>query len=327
MSVSETFKGMFAVSYDDGKISLAENTRNLLTGQDASETMTYGGGGNPISAGDMLTGTTTSPGGINAGFSYVGAVEQGDNYVGILVRDTSNQQYYVLTIKAGDGLSGDGWGENRLTVRDTLGWDLLGQTGAPAPACFMAGTAIRTPTGAVAVESLKAGDLVSLSDGRAVPVIWLGRQSVSMVFADPLRVLPIRVKAGALGANLPARDLRLSPCHALLVDDILVQAGALVNGASIVREEDVPATFVYYHVEVAEHALILAEDAPAETFVDNIDRLGFDNWAERAAMAAEGGITEMAYPRAKSIRQVPVAIRKRLGAIAAAMDAARDAAA
>ncbi|NNM57287.1 Hint domain-containing protein, partial [Acidocella sp.] len=61
--------------------------------------------------------------------------------------------------------------------------------------CFMAGTAIRTPSGNAAVETLKAGDLVTLSDGRTAPVAWLGRQTISMVFADPLRVLPIRIRA------------------------------------------------------------------------------------------------------------------------------------
>ncbi|NNM55912.1 MAG: hypothetical protein HKL97_01925, partial [Acidocella sp.] len=59
----------------------------------------------------------------------------------------------------------------------------------------MAGTAIRTPSGNAAVETLKAGDLVTLIDGRTAPVAWLGRQTISMVFADPLRVLPIRIRA------------------------------------------------------------------------------------------------------------------------------------
>ena len=64
--------------------------------------------------------------------------------------------------------------------------------------CFMAGTLIRTPDGEVAVEALKRGDLVVAADGSAVPVTWLGRQTISMRFADPLRVLPIRIKAGAI---------------------------------------------------------------------------------------------------------------------------------
>ena len=43
----------------------------------------------------------------------------------------------------------------------------------------------------------------------------------------------------------------LSPDHALFVNNVLIQAGALINGTSIVRELNPPAIFTYYHVEVA----------------------------------------------------------------------------
>jgi hypothetical protein len=185
--------------------------------------------------------------------------------------------------------------------------------------CFMPGTLIHTPDGGRAIETLRAGDLVSTMDGRAMPVRWIGRQTVSRTFGDPMRVLPIRVKQGALGANLPERDLLVSPDHALLINDVLIQAGALVNGASIVRESNVPPIYTYYHIELDDHSLILAEGVPAETFVDNIDRLAFDNWHEYEALYPNGkAIAEMQYPRAKSFRQVPAAIRSNLAALAAA---------
>jgi fibronectin-binding autotransporter adhesin len=176
--------------------------------------------------------------------------------------------------------------------------------------CFAPGTMIRTPEGEVAVEDLHRGDLVLTSDGRAVAVSWLGRQTVSTRFGNPLRVLPIRVRSGALGENVPCRDLLISPDHALLVDGVLIQAGALVNGISIVRERNVQERLAYYHVEVDDHSLILADNAPAETFIDNIDRLAFDNWAEHDALYPDGkSIVEMPYPRAKSYRQVPQTLR------------------
>jgi hypothetical protein len=191
-------------------------------------------------------------------------------------------------------------------------WDLATGTAV----CFMAGTGVRTPTGDVAVETLKTGDLVTLSDGRVAPVSWLGRQTVSTRFADPLRSLPIRIKANALGEGLPQRDMLLSPDHALLVDGILAQAGALVNGVSILRETQVPAVFTYYHVEVADHSLILAENVPAETFVDNVDRMAFDNWEEHQNLYGDApSLPEMDYPRAKAARQVPQATRDRLLAL------------
>lgn len=180
--------------------------------------------------------------------------------------------------------------------------------------CFLAGTAIMTPIGSRAIETLHAGDLVLTADGHALPVRWLGRQTIATRFADTLRTAPIRVRRDALGDGLPVRDLFVSPDHAMMVDSVFVQAGALVNGVSITREDrDLPESFVYYHVELADHSLILAEGVPAETFIDNVDRLAFDNWDEHAALdGAIAPMREMAHPRAKAHRQVPAALRAKL---------------
>jgi hypothetical protein len=186
--------------------------------------------------------------------------------------------------------------------------------------CFMPGTLVRTPFGEVAVETLNRGDLVITADGRTVMVDWLGVQTISLKFADKLRVLPIRIKAGAIAGNVPSRDLLVSSDHAILVEGALIQAGALVNGTSVVRETNVPSTFTYYHVEVQDHSLIFAENTPAETFVDNIDRLHFDNWAEHEALYPDGKpINELPYPRAKSHRQVPMRTRTMLAGRAQAI--------
>jgi hypothetical protein len=181
------------------------------------------------------------------------------------------------------------------------------------PSCFCAGTLILTDKSEVPIETLKRGDLVMTSDGVARPISWIGRREICAAFADPIRCWPIRVMAGALGDNIPSRDLRLSPDHALLVEGVLIQSGALVNGTSIVRESSVPQLFTYYHVELDDHALILAENTPAETFVDNVDRLGFDNWAEHEALYPDGKpVEEMPFPRAKARRQVPSHVRAAL---------------
>jgi Hint domain-containing protein len=201
----------------------------------------------------------------------------------------------VLTITTNDGSALDS---------DNINIDVI---------CFMPGTSIAVPGGEAKVETLRPGDLITTTAGEAKTVRWIGRQTVSRVFADPLRVLPIRIKADALGENTPCRDLLISPDHAILVDGVLVQAGALVNGSSIVRETEVPQVFTYYHVELDDHSLVLAENVAAETFIDNVDRLGFDNWAEHEALYPDGKpIEEMIYPRANSFRQVPHATRMHL---------------
>jgi hypothetical protein len=102
----------------------------------------------------------------------------------------------------------------------------------------------------------------------------------------------------------------------------------LVNGTSIARESAVPATFTYYHVELDDHSLILAENVAAETFVDNVDRVNFDNWAEHEALYPDGrAVAELPNPRAKAHRQVPMNIRAALDQRAKIIGTATSAAA
>ena len=62
---------------------------------------------------------------------------------------------------------------------------------------------------------------------------------------------------------------------------------------------------------------MLAEGVPAESFVDNAERLAFDNWAEHQTLYPDGRPSlEMPFPRAKSRRQVPLSLRRRLAALA-----------
>ena len=238
---------------------------------------------------------------------YMGTAAVGGQFAGIVVYNSSTNTEYLLTnsnLMSGTGVNVDEASDP--TPGGQADFDLL----TDMPVCFMAGTGIRTPSGDVAIETLSAGDQVVLSNGNIVPVVWVGRQTVVTRFADPVRALPIRIKADAIAPSQPARDVLVSPAHAILVDGVLVQAGALVNGLSIVRETNVPARFSYFHVEVAEHALLLAEGLAAESFVHNAEDGRFDNWADRADVV----IPEMDLPLAKSARQVPAAIQARLSA-------------
>ena len=192
--------------------------------------------------------------------------------------------------------------------------------------CFYPGTQLAAEFGAVTVEDIKPGTMLRIASGELIPVRWVGQSHISTRFADPLRSLPIRVKAGALGENLPQRDLLVSPDHALFIGGVLIQAGALVNGISIIRDAGVPEQFTYYHVELATHELLLAEGAATESFVDNVDRMNFFNWAEHEALGDTAPIEEMAYPRAKAHRQVPMHVRRMLDARAMAFMVAEVAA-
>jgi hypothetical protein len=175
--------------------------------------------------------------------------------------------------------------------------------------CFCAGTRIAMADGYKLVEDIVAGDKVLRAEGGETEVKWLGRQSVDTRFAHPKLASPIRIRKGALGDNLPERDLRLSGDHAIGIDGVLVTASALVNGTTIIQEPDMPMDgFTYYHVETEAHELILAEGLPSESFVDFNGQI-FDNARERPADKA---IAEMTAPRITSARMLPPSIRDRV---------------
>jgi hypothetical protein len=154
--------------------------------------------------------------------------------------------------------------------------------------CFLSGTHITTPSGEVLVEDFKIGDLVSTADGGTRKVLWIGKQTVSSLFA-PTKNLPIEIAISAFGNNLPTRPLRVSPGHSLLVSGVFPIASALVNDVTVrqLTKEELPDTFTYYHIEVEDHALILAEGVPAETFLDASSRRAFSNFNEYVELYGE----------------------------------------
>ena len=143
-------------------------------------------------------------------------------------------------------------------------------------ACFAAGTSVLTATGPRAVETLREGDLVLTARGRLAPVRWLGhRRTALRHHPRPHDVMPVRVRAGTFGEALPARDLVLSPDHAVFLDGRLVPIRYLINGVSIVQETR--EAIVYWHLELDRHDVILAEGMACETYLDTGNRAAFEN--------------------------------------------------
>ncbi len=156
--------------------------------------------------------------------------------------------------------------------------------GTTLVACYCVGTRIATPAGEAAVETLRIGDLVTTLAGAARPVRWIGRRSYAGRFASGNRdVLPVTIRAGALEEQVPRNDLSLSPLHALFLDGMLIPAGALVNGISIVQADRIESVD-YVHVELETHDILLAEGAAAESFVDDDSRAMFHNAHEYHAL-------------------------------------------
>ncbi len=304
LSASNTFSGGTALN--SGTLDLA------ASGAGGSGAISFAG----ASVLRIDAAALTSSGGNN--FIFVNAI---DNLAGSATLDLRSLAYVSASMS--DSSTGNpltiGNGTDTVTLTrggtetNTLNFASDGSGGtfvSAAPLCFLAGTHIRTPSGVVGVERLQAGDLVCLADGGTAPVRWLGWQTMARRFGDPLQVWPVCIRAGALGHGLPERDLFLSPGHAVRLGDALVQAGALVNGTTILRARDVPEQFVYWHVELDTHALLVAEGVAAESYLDGCEEVAFDNRATRPA-AAEGA-AELPYPRIKSSRQLPQALRAAL---------------
>jgi hypothetical protein len=199
--------------------------------------------------------------------------------------------------------------------------DIPAYTRSQLALCFLAGTRITVPGGERRVESLRIGDRLSTQDGQTAKVKWIGRQTVMTRFGPAERLMPVRFAAGSLGEGLPHTDLTVTADHGMLVDGVICHAGALVNGETITRVPlaEMGETYTVYHIETEAHEIILANGAPAETFIDNVSRQVFDNFAEFEALYGEvPEMEELPYARAMSARQVPGSIRRRLGICEAA---------
>ena len=143
-------------------------------------------------------------------------------------------------------------------------------------ACYRRGTWIRTARGEIPIEQLSVGEEVLTANRERKPIRWLGSRHIECErHPNPTLVWPIRIEAGALAPNTPMRDLWVSPGHSLYLEGVLIPAEKLINGASIVQVRQ--ARVQYWHVELDSHDLLLAEGAPAESYLDTGNRSAFSN--------------------------------------------------
>jgi hypothetical protein len=226
---------------------------------------------NQFAAADTLDVTNLRYG---AGESTTFTLDGGSANSGVLAITDSGNTYDIHFLNLASGtsfqLSPDGSGGTDITV-----------------ACYRRGTRIVTERGERPIEELAIGDrvvgrLAGAASGinERLPIRWIGRRSYSGRSArgNP-DILPVLIRAGALGVGLPKRNLWVSPGHAMVIDGKLVSAWNLVNGETIVQEESVEEVS-YFHLEFDAHSLIFAEGALAESFVDDESRDMFDNAAE-----------------------------------------------
>lgn len=172
-----------------------------------------------------------------------------------------------------------------------------GLADAPTFVCFRNGTLILTSRGEIAVEDLRPGDMVMTRDHGPKPLRWIGSKmldgAVLQAFA---KLRPVRIRAGALGAGLPARDLYVSQQHRVLVGsaiaqrmfdapEILVAAKHLTAIAGI-EIDDSCQSLTYFHLLFDQHEIICSDGAQTESLFTGPEALKAVDPAARAEIMA-----------------------------------------
>jgi hypothetical protein len=238
------------------------------------------------------------PGGVVVGFTFAGPASAspyaafgsaqiklvGWNADGLLFSDAANGGNFIFIADPNaptTPIGADGLPMNASFNTNTS--DIpFGLNSITVP-CFAAGTQIGTPDGEIAVEKLKEGDGVLTASGKVRTVKWVGNRRVNCRrHPRALEVMPVRIKAHAFGGNTPQRDLLVSPGHSIYVDGVLIPAGFLVNGATVVQDD--VEHIHYYHIELDVHDVLLAEGLSAESYLDDENRHAFNNGTDYAAL-------------------------------------------
>ena len=229
----------------------------------------------------------------------------------------------TATASYGSGGGGDDFGSSDDAVsmaREPDGGMTINDEAVPTPnaanICFYRGTGIQTPIGYKNIESLKVNDTVTTASGKVMSIKWVGIQSVEINSKrNLLQSNPILIQKDALEEGVPSADLRVSPNHAIYVDGLLINAGALVNGVNIIQESPIE-DFKYYHIELDSHELIIAENTSAESYLPQKEnRDDFDNAAEFDLQYPNGRkliLWPLDYPRISSQAKVPEYIKDKI---------------
>ncbi len=142
--------------------------------------------------------------------------------------------------------------------------------------CFTPGTLIATPKGERKVEDLVVGDRVITRDNGMQVIRWIGNRDISGdELATKAHLRPVLIRQGALGNDLPERDMMVSPQHRVLVAndktalyfeerEVLVAAKHLTDMEGIDVVEVSQTTYI--HIMFDRHEVILSDGIWTESF-------------------------------------------------------------
>ncbi len=276
----------------DPDLLVAGDTSTWLIGNEGDDTLIGGPGDDTLDGGpgeDVLDGGAGNDVLIGGPGADIFVFRDGYDHDVILDFDLDEDRVAVSSTGVErfedirDRLGPDPNGDAVLTLNDGSTLTLLGvrpgELGEqhfiiePAPVCFARGTLILTPRGAVPVEALAVGDLVLTQDAGAQPLCWIGRR-VKVFGHGVHRHQPVVIPADALGRGRPARTLRLSPQHRVLLrgegaaarsKGVLAMAKGLVGRAGI-HQDSACTSIEYFQLLLPRHHILFAEGLATESF-------------------------------------------------------------
>ncbi len=142
--------------------------------------------------------------------------------------------------------------------------------------CFTPGSLIATGRGARPIEELREGDKVITRDCGYQEIRWIGRRHVDRRWLGRApHLAPVLIRKGALGGDMPARDMLVSPNHRMLMADagnwqlfgereVLAAAKHLVGRPGIERAQVSQVTYI--HLMFDRHEIINADGCWSESF-------------------------------------------------------------
>ncbi|ARO14483.1 hemolysin-type calcium-binding region [Ketogulonicigenium robustum] len=227
--------------------------------------------------GQSIEGTTTK---IEA--EYLITLSDGTNtYTAVAVATGGNNNVIGFSFAAEGGVPPVGVELTITKVEDSTqnadgSYTAVGIPYEDMIACFTSGTLIATPKGDVAIETLREGDLVLTKDHGPQPLRWIGSSKVSAAkLQERANLRPIRIRAGALGDNMPVQDLTVSPQHRVLLTskiarnmfdatEVLVAAKQLLQIEGIDIVDDLSGV-EYFHMLFDRHEIVVSNGAETES--------------------------------------------------------------
>ena len=261
--ISETFR-----VFQEPTLTTQVSQEVVLPGEPVTDTATLSGGFSPTGT---ITFTLFGPNNATCTgtpiFQSVVAVNGDGNYISTsFIPITQGTYRWIATY------SGDANNTAVSTACNDPNEDFL-------VVCYLSGTLILTPDGGIPIEKLRIGDdVLSLSINKLAKrkIKWIGTLTPKVLNG---KSYPIKISKSALGNNLPNRDLYVSPDHGIFIENRLILAKLLVNGKSVYQDKTIKKV-KYYHIELEEHSIIVAEGIYAESYLDANNRGTFDNSKE-----------------------------------------------